>query len=207
MQFFSLISQKQVTPATGQKIIPAKEFSSLKKAADILKIVKEEALEYKKETAKECEIEKENAFKEGFQEGLISLNEKIISLDKTLHNIEEDFKNKILPIALAAAKKIIGTELKISPEVIVDIVIQALKPVIQSHTIKIYVNKDDLNILEDHRNKIKDLLSQVKIFAIEERSDVNPGGCLIETETGIINAQLESQFRALESAFEKFMKK
>ena len=32
------------------------------------------------------------------------------------------------------------------------------------------------------------------------------GVCIIETEAGIINASLENQWRALESAFEAFMK-
>jgi type III secretion protein L len=207
MKFFSLISEQNVALAPGQKIIPAKEFSTLKKASEILQKVKDDAIEYKKKVVKECEIEKERAYKDGFQEGLLKFNEKILYLDKELNRLEEELKNKILPIALTAAKKIIGNELKLHPDRIVDIVIQALKPITQHHTIKIYLNKEDLSLVEDHREEIKKLLSQVKIFSIEEREDVSPGGCLIETEGGIINAQLENQFRALESAFEKFMKK
>ena len=38
-------------------------------------------------------------------------------------------------------------------------------------------------------------------------SGIEPGGCIIETEAGIINAQLENQWRSLENAFESFMKK
>ena len=55
-------------------------------------------------------------------------------------------------------------------------------------------------------SKIRKTLEQVKTFSIEEREDVAPGGCIIETEAGIINASLENQWRALESAFEAFMK-
>lgn len=77
----------------------------------------------------------------------------------------------------------------------------------QHHRVRIYVNKQDLDILETNKSKIKDVLEQVQSFSIEERPDIEPGGCIIETEAGIINAQLENQWRALESAFESFMKK
>lgn len=207
MKFFSLISDKKISVAPGKKIIPSKEYSSLKKSSEILKDIKADALEYRKEVAKECEKIKDSAYKNGFEEGLEKLNDKILFLDKEINHLEEEMKNKILPLALQAAKKIIGDELKLHPERIVDIVIQALKPVTQHHRIKIYANRDDIGILDEHREEIRKILDQVKIFSIEERNDVKPGGCLIETEAGIINAQLENQFRALESAFEKFMKK
>ena len=207
MKFFSLISNEQVSIAPGQKIIPEKEFSSLKKSSEVLKVVKEEATEFRKEVAIESEMIKDKAYQNGFLEGLEKLNDKILFLDKSINHLEEELKSQILSVALTAAKKILGDELKLHPERIADIVMQALKPVTQHHKIKIYVNKEDLSLLDNQRDDIKSILDQVKIFSIEERDDVKPGGCLIETETGIINAQLENQFRALESAFEKFKKK
>jgi type III secretion protein L len=207
MNFFSLISKKDVKIAPGKKIIPAKEFSTLKKADEILKEVKSEAIEFRKSVATECETLKTAAYKEGFHEGLVKLNESILKLDYEISQFEEEMKKKVLPIALTAAKKILGDELKTHPERIVDIVIQSLKPITQHHKIKIYVNKQDHQILEDHKEEIKKILEQVKTFSIVERDDVEPGGCVIETEAGIINAQLENQWRALEMAFEKFMKK
>ncbi|MCB1083368.1 MAG: HrpE/YscL family type III secretion apparatus protein, partial [Simkania sp.] len=81
-----------------------------------------------------------------------------------------------------------------------------LKPVTQNHHIKIYVNKKDREILEEKKQDLRKSLDQVQTFSIEEREDVSPGGCIIETEAGIINASLENQWRALEAAFEAFMK-
>ncbi len=206
MKLFSLISKQEVQLGK-KKIIPSKEFTTLKKADELLKQVKSEAIDYKKQIAKECETLKESAFKQGFDEGLIKLNENLLKLNHVIENFEEEMKKKILPIALKAAKKILGEELKVYPERIVDIVIQALKPVTQHYKIKIFVNKQDLDILESQKEKIKSILQQVKTLSIIERDDVEPGGCIIETEAGIINAQLENQWQALEIAFENFMKK
>jgi type III secretion protein L len=206
-KFFSLLSGKEVSLSPGEKIVLAKDFSTLVKSSDILKEVKQEAIEYKKNVALECETLKEEGFKKGFDEGLEKLNVLILKLDSDIKKFEEELKKQILPIALKAAKKILGDELKLHPDRIVDIVLQALKPVTQHHKIKIYANKEDIEILEKKKTQIKKILEQAKIFSIEERDDIEKGGCIIETEAGIINAQLENQWKALEIAFEKFMKK
>lgn len=206
-KFFSLLSGQQVRVAPGKKVIPSKEFSTLEKADKLLKEVKKEAEEFKKTTFTESETIKEQAFQEGFQEGLVSLNQHLFALDQELKAIRNDIQKKILPLALKAARKIIGEELKLHPDRIVDIVLNSLKPVTQHRRIHIYVNKADLQELEDNRNKLKKIFEHLENLSIQERDDIEPGGCMIETEAGIINAQLENQWRALESAFESFMKK
>jgi type III secretion protein L len=45
------------------------------------------------------------------------------------------------------------------------------------------------------------------VLSLRDRSDIQPGGCIIETEGGIINAQLENQWRVLENALGILLKK
>ncbi len=118
-----------------------------------------------------------------------------------------ELQNQILPIAMQALKKIMGKQLELKPETVVDIVLQALKPVSQNYEIKLLVSKHDKELIEADKDRLKSLLDHVKVLAIEEREDVEPGGCIIETESGIINATLENQFRALESALEHYFKR
>lgn len=206
VKMFTLISKETVLPP-DEKVISSKDFSSLQTASNILKQTKKEAAEYREEVIEECELLKETAYKEGFQMGLEEFNKKILQMDAICQNVEEETQKKILPIALKAAKKILGEELKLHPERIVDIVIQALKPLMQQRKIIIYVNKDDLLYLEEQKQNIKSLLEHVEFFSIQERDDVEKGGCIIETEVGIVNAQLENQWKALEIAFEQFNKR
>jgi type III secretion protein L len=206
-KFFSLISGKEVRIASGEKVVPAQEFTTLSDANQILKEIKQEALSFQKESAIEAEKVKDAAFQEGFQEGLIALNKHILALNEELKHLREDIQKKILPLSLKAARKIIGEELRLHPDRIVDIVLSSLKPVTQHRKIVIYVNKADLQILEEEKSRIKAIFEHLESLSIQERGDIEPGGCMIETEAGIINAQLENQWRALESAFEAFMKK
>lgn len=207
VKLFSLINGRKVQLAPGQKVVSSEEYSELQNASEILKTVRMEALEFKQSVAAECETLKEQAFQEGFQEGLKSLNAHILVLDKELSAIREDVHKKILPLALKAAKKIIGEELHLHPERIVDIIMTALKPVTQHRKIVIYANRADIDALEEGKPQIKQMFDHLQSFSLQERSDIEPGGCMIETEAGIINAQLENQWRALEMAFASFMKK
>ena len=77
----------------------------------------------------------------------------------------------------------------------------------QNHEIKIIVSKQDKEALESGKEKLKSLFDHLRILTIEEREDLTPGSCIIETESGIINASLDNQWRALEAAFEAFFKR
>jgi len=206
MKFFSLIYQGEIHPTTEEKVIPAEDFSTLMEASEILNRAKEDVEHYKKKIEEECQQLKEKAKEEGFAEGLEKFNEHLIHFDKQMRLIRTDLQKQILPLALKAAKKIVGEQLNVSPETIVEIVIQTLAPVTQNHRFTIYVNKADKEILEAQKPKIKSILEQVQVLTIQESNDIAPGGCKIETESGIINSSIEIQFRALESAFEKYMK-
>jgi type III secretion protein L len=205
-RLFSLIQDRDVHTGSGEKVISANDFSTLLEAFELLEKAKEEAAAYQKEVEEECVQLKEEAKKEGFDEGLKQLNDQIVGLDQEKKRLRHEMNKLILPLALKAAKKIVAKELETHPETIVDIVMQALTPVLQNHRITIYINKADREILEAEKPKIREKLEQVESLVIKERDDVAPGGCIIETESGIINAAIENQWRALESAFERYTK-
>lgn len=199
-----MIYQGDIHAATDEKLIPAEDFSVLVSASEILEKAIEDAEAYRQETEKECDQLREEAKNKGFAEGLALFNEHLIHFDTQLKTIQHDTHQTILPLALTAAKKIVAKELELHPETIVDIVLQTLAPITQSHRIIIYVNKADKEILEKHKSRIRETLDQIQSLSIQERQDILPGGCIIETESGIINATIENQWRALEKAFEKY---
>jgi type III secretion protein L len=206
MKFFSLIYQGELHTANHEKVIPQESYSTLLDAEEVLEKAKEDAATYRKETEKECEALRKKAKKEGFEEGLAELNHHIIHFEQEIKRLRHETNQLILPLALKAAKKIVSKQLELHPETIVDIVMQALAPVTQNSRIAIYVNKADKERLEAEKPKLKEILENVRSLTIHERADVQPGGCVIETETGIINATIDNQWRALEAAFEKYMK-
>ena len=206
MKFFSLIEKKEVHIAPEKKTIPAKEFSKLVEADSILKQIKEEELAYRKRVLQECEALKEQADLVGFEEGLKRWNNQIELLDREIKDIRQKMENSMVPLAMTAVKKIIGKELETKLDTIVDIISSALKAVTQHKKIKIFVSPAEYDTIETARPRLKELYEYLDSLTIVPRKDIGEGGCIIETEAGIINAQLESQLKALEAAFHTFFK-
>lgn len=206
-KLFSLISGERLHGAQKRKIIPAEDFSSLLDAQELLDQVKKDADAYRLQVTKECEILKEQAQKEGYEEGFRKWVEHIASLEQEIERVRSDLEKMLIPVALKAAKKIVGREIELSDDTIVDIVSNSLKAVAQHKRITIYVNRKDLDSLESHRPKLKEIFESLEVLSLRDRADIAPGGCVIETEGGIINAQLENQWKALESALDVLFKK
>jgi len=205
MKLFSLIFHGNIHLAARKKILPKNEVSALLDAKEVLAKAEEDAKQFTEETHKACEKLRKEAEEEGFQEGLSKFNEHIVLFEQQLKKIHHDTLQAILPLALKAAKRVVGKELELHPDTIVDIVLQALAPTTQSHKIKIYVHKEEKERLEKERPRIKEIFEHLQTLSILEREDISPGGCIIETESGIINATIENQWRALEAAFEKYI--
>ena len=206
MYLFSMIKGGNVHTANSRKIIPKAEYSTLMQAKDILDQAHKEREELLEETRKECEELKKQAEAQGFQKGLEMFNDQIMGLETSIKTTRHELQAQVLPLALKASKRIVGEELTLNPDSIVNIVQQAIRPVTTHQQVKIYVNKADMGKLIAHRDDLKMKFEKLESLTIEERSDISEGSCIIETEVGIINATLENQWRALEGAFDTYMK-
>jgi type III secretion protein L len=205
MYCFKLIKEGMIH--TGkEKIIRKEEFEELLSAKQILEKAKEESEKAISEAHAESIAIKEKAYDEGFQEGLNRFNDQMLLFEDKLKVLKHELQKAVLPLVLKATRKIIGAELKQNPDSILSIVMQSIKSVTQAKVIKLYVCKSDLEILESEKDELKKNFENLESFHIEERSDIEPGSCIIETERGILNATLENQYRALERALEAHMK-
>lgn len=203
MRLFSLISGIGVRLSKG-KVIPKNDYEKLITAIEMIEATKEDIEKAKKKNALETEKLRKEAKEKGFEEGLHRFYEHFFIFEEKIKYLHVEMQKVILPLVLKSVKKILGSALDENPELIVDIVNQSIKGALQSKFVKIYVNKKDLPILEQHKEEFKDKFELLEHLSFDIRSDVDPGGAIIETEKGIINATLENQFRALERAFETF---
>lgn len=206
-KLFSLIYGTTNKIAANQRVLPAESIGQLLDAEEVLAKVHEDAEKYKVEVAKECEKLKEKAEQEGFAAGYQKWAEQITALENEIIKVREDLEKTLIPVALKAAKKIVGREIELSEDTIVDIVSTALKAVSQHKQITIFVNKKDLDPIEKGRSRLKEIFESLEVLSLRDRDDIPRGGCVIETEGGIINARLENQWSALEKAFTILMKK
>lgn len=205
-KFFTLIYGEQIHAAPKTKIIPSESFSKLADASSVLEHIKEDAEKYRLQIAKECEEIKEHAENSGYEEGFKKWAEHLVKLEKEIEKVHKELQQLVLPVALKAAKKIVSKEIELSSDIILDIVANNLKAVTQHKHATIYVNKKDLDILDKNKPRLKEIFESLESLSIRPRDDVKPGGCIIETEIGIINAQLDHRWQVLEKAFESLVK-
>lgn len=205
-RLFTLIYGDRIRVAPKNKIIPAESFSKLVEADEVLDLIKKDAEHYREEVIKECEQLKESAEKEGYEAGFQQWTEHLLKLEDEIEQVHQELQKMIIPLALRAAKKIVGREIELSETVIVDIVAATLKTVAQHKKIAVYVNRKELEVVEQHKPKLKEIFESLESLSIRPRDDIAPGGCIIETEVGIINAQMDHRWHILEKAFESLMK-
>lgn len=201
-KFFSLIDGRAVTLAPGTKRIPQEAYATLQDSIQLIEAVKKDAEAYRKQVAAECEAIKEQAEIDGFQAGFAAWADQLANLEKEIDAVHLELQKTVMPVALKAAKKIVATELSVNPEVIVDIVASTLKTIAQHKRITLYVSKQDFEAVDKSKNNLKKIFDELESLSIRERDDLESGGCVIESEIGIINARLKDRWRTLEAAFE-----
>jgi type III secretion protein L len=127
---------------------------------------------------------REKARREGEAEGLARY---LAAIDRFYAGAEPE----MVRLATAIARKIVGEELRTSPEAIVAIVREALATVRQGKQIVIKVHPSAAALVRESVG------ADMRVVPSE---GVAPGGCVIESEFGIVDAQLDTQLRVIERA-------
>jgi type III secretion protein L len=142
---------------------------------------------------------REAAYQQGREEALLELTQNLIATrevrDKALATIEKD----ILRLAVKIAEKIIGREMKQDRQAMADLVAQALHHARRSEMVTVRVNPADLPVVDEQRERLN---PGGRVCYLDFIADpgVKPKGCLIATDTGAIDASLDTQLRVLERA-------
>jgi flagellar assembly protein FliH len=164
------------------------------------------------------EIEKE-AYEKGFAEGQKagmevgeSMGETLLkqyssgldALNKLRRELFSTSEKEVIRLSLEIARKIIKREVAIDDELILTLVKVALGRVADQTLITIRVNPRDCQSIERHRTAgigAADNGALSESVKVVEDPLIARGGCIIETESGTIDARVEEQLREIEKGF------
>lgn len=153
---------------------------------------------------------REVASKDGFEYGLEKSQEEIQNLSKVITDLLDAKEktmlmvtNDIAKIAIKVAEKIIKKEVSLDNEIVLNITSETIKEMGKGHqNIVIKVNPADSSLI---RSKLPELYpygdSKTNIVVLEEQS-IEWGSCIVETNTGIVDASFGTQLIILQKAFE-----
>jgi type III secretion system HrpE/YscL family protein len=135
---------------------------------------------------------------EGFRSGLAEWGEALAELRAARQSLHNKCETELVRLAVRIAEKIIGEELRTRPETIVSIVRECLRGLRQEQNLRIRVNRRDLEQVEQRLALLQETVVAGRRVQVAPDAGVSPGGCIVETETGIIDARLETQLKCLE---------
>ena len=148
---------------------------------------------------------------EGLEAGLAESRQQTALLINQFSSIVENFNNELaqadnliaadlLDLAMNIAQAMIKTALPIRPELVIPIINEAIRdlPALQTNA-KLILNPDDATLVKEH---LLDELSQ-NGWSIIEDSQIEAGGCRIETNSNQIDATLSTRWERLALALGK----
>jgi flagellar assembly protein FliH len=112
--------------------------------------------------------------------------------------ILEEMEQQVIDLVLLIARKVIKAISDSQRSVVVSNVVQALNKLKARGNILIRVNLIDLKLTTEHIKDFIKLAEGARDIQVVEDSTVDPGGCVIETDFGEINARISSQFAEIE---------
>lgn len=163
----------------------------------------------------EAQARKEG-FQKGFDEGYGEGKAEVTRLIERIHTITqrliekrsdviEGAETQVIQLVLLIAQKVVKVISENQRSVVINNVLQALRKLRTRGDVVIRVNLNDLKLTSDN---VKDFLRQVenvKSISVVEDSTIEPGGCLIETDFGQIDARISSQLREIEDKVRELM--
>jgi len=156
----------------------------------------------------EYQARSENSYKFGFEDGRkIGLDEgreevrsTVEALRRMLASVSEerlkllrDAETAVFELTLSIARRIIHREVQINPEIIRRVVAESLRLVEERQSIQLRVSPSDWKHVKSYEQELIGTSHGIKALEIREDERIEPGGCVIESESGIVDARIQTQ--------------
>ena len=189
------LAEKVLVPSS--KVVKREVYEAGREARDVVAVAQEKARQILEAAQREREAIVERARQEGYEQGLAEWNDIMARTAKRADELAKNWEETMLRLSVRVAEKIIGRELKLEPETIVDIVREVLNNVRPGRHMVIQVNEADAAMVRMRLDRLRQAVGSGDVDVAVSAS-VPPGGCAIESELGIIDARLETQLKCLE---------
>ena len=151
---------------------------------------------------------KQNAYQEGFNAGLQQAQADMENFRNILGEFmgaEDRVFNEVAPnimaIAMEIAQKIIKTEIKTDPQIVLDTVMDVLRTLSKTEPrIVLRINPLQVQYIKDTLPEQVRLLGMEAKLSILSDESITEGGCIVETNNGLVDASIEAQLEIVQNA-------
>lgn len=125
------------------------------------------------------------------------LFKKIQSLDTYKIKIFEKTEPFFIGLLEDVIKKILVAEIDLNPEISLSIIRNALAKVGDNFKIEIKVSKSEYEFINENRDILIKELGPIHSLKIVSSEDIHSGGCVIDTDFGLIDASIDSKLLSI----------
>lgn len=161
----------------------------------------------------EAQAIRENAAEKGYNDGKAEYENLIAEAKLLKQNASDEYDNilntaerDIIELVLKISAKILGDEVDIDRNRVVNIVAQALKKCTFSDSVIIRVSPQDYELLNNSRDMLKAYVAGTEDIQIRSEATFENGKCIIETQFGSVEAGVDVQLEQIRNAFEQLMR-
>jgi type III secretion protein L len=194
-------------PATAAKLVKKEVYVAGVEAQTIVEAAEERAKAILAEAERGKASVLEAARREGREQGLAEWNEILASAEAARERLAASYEQELMRLSIRIAEKIIGEELRTRPETIVSIVRESLHSVRHERHLVIQVNPQEADEVRQRLDRLHEVVGPGRQFQVVADASVTRGGCMVETELGVIDARLETQLKCLEDALTRAARK
>jgi type III secretion protein L len=192
------MSSKILKPLAAPKVLKGEVYGASIEAAQILDAAHAQArtilesAEAERQTV--IEAARQDAYEDGLRQWNMAMREVHTARDRYLAESEPE----LIRLAIRTAQKIIGEELRINPEAIVNVARECLRGLARERSLTLRVPPGDLDVIRRRIDVLRETAGPHRSIEVVADMTVSPGGCIVESEFGVIDARLETQIRCME---------
>lgn len=193
--------------ASGEKVsrrggvVNAEEFEARGAAKQIIEKAREEAASIVAQAQAERDSIYAKAREEAISEAQAHSSEELARARLQVGRMMAAAEPELVQLALKIADKILGRELERTPELVLEIAANAIQATRAAKALILRVHPDDGKLLRAKKPNLLELIGRSVDVAIKDDVDVARGGCMVQTEFGVIDGQIRTQFNMLENVF------
>lgn len=177
------------------------------KAQQLVADARQEAARLLAEAQKQTGKWRQEAYQAGYQEGLEAAEaewatklkqaaEFLNGALKTRETLLAQSEQELIGLALEMARKIVRKEVALDPQIVVTVAKEALKRLGGRTHVRIHLHPSEREVVEQ---RIRELAPLAREIELVDDDQISPGGCLIEGQSGRVDARLETQMASLEA--------
>ncbi|MBF0104878.1 MAG: hypothetical protein HQM16_06080 [Deltaproteobacteria bacterium] len=195
-------------PSLSSKVVNDEEVAALETAKGVIAEAEKQAEEIRSkarslllQVEQKIQASREKGFLQGREEGYAKMTEELTRIQRDNQEVLNQIEREGVSLVYEIAQKIIGESIQTSADALVGMIRQALLSSMGKE-LTVYVNPVDLERIKDQESKLISVLQAVQTLHIKASENIKPGGCIVDSELGSIDASLDLQMEAIKRALE-----